>query len=51
LSNEVATLVNDEKPASIYEVEVNGTGLPSGVYFYQLIAQNYIKTREMILIK
>ncbi|MFC2103353.1 YCF48-related protein [Bacteroidota bacterium] len=51
LGNEVATLVNEEKPAREYEVEFNGKGLPSGVYFYQLRADSFIQTRKMLLLK
>ena len=48
---EVATLVNEEKPEGNYEVVFNGTGLTSGVYFYQLKAGNYIETKKMILLR
>jgi hypothetical protein len=57
LGKEVAILVNEEKPAGSYEVEFNNvetlhaTSLPSGVYFYQLKAGDYIKTMKMILLK
>jgi hypothetical protein len=51
LGNEIATLVNEEKPAGNYEVEWDATGLPSGIYFYQLRAGNYIKTKKMLQIK
>jgi len=51
LGREVATLVNEEKPAGEYEVEFNATNLPSGIYFYQLKAGNFIETRKMILLK
>jgi len=51
LGNEVATLVNEEKPAGSYEVKFKGAGLPSGIYFYQLKADSYIKTRKMVLMK
>jgi hypothetical protein len=51
LGNEVATLVNEQKPSGTYEIEFNGTELPSGIYFYQLKAGTYIETRKMILIK
>ena len=55
LGNEIATLVNEEKPAGSYEVEFDGTsaanGLPSGIYFYQLTAGSYSATKKMILIK
>ncbi len=56
LGNEIATLVNEEKPAGTYEVEFNGRGLihqtlPSGIYFYQLRAGNFVDTKKMILLK
>jgi hypothetical protein len=56
LGKEVVTLVNEEKPAGSYEVEFNSRGLihqtlPSGIYFYQLKAGNFIETKKMILLK
>ncbi len=38
LGNEISTLVNEEKPAGEYEVEFDGRGLSSGMYFYTLRA-------------
>jgi len=51
LGNEIATLVNDEKPMGNYEVEFVGDRFPSGIYFYQLKARNYIETKKMVLLK
>lgn len=58
LGNEIATLVNEKKPAGTYEVEFNTnihTGnvrnLPSGVYLYRLQAENSVETKKMLLIK
>ncbi|NNG27665.1 MAG: T9SS type A sorting domain-containing protein, partial [Ignavibacteriaceae bacterium] len=51
LGNEIAKLVNEEKLAGSYEVEFNVSGLPSGVYFYQLEAGSFIETKKMILLK
>jgi hypothetical protein len=51
LGNEVATLVNEQKPAGRYEVEFNDSALPSGVYFYQLKAGEYVNTKKMILLR
>jgi hypothetical protein len=51
LGNEVATLVNEYKPAGKYEVEFDASSLTSGVYFYQMSAENYIETKKMLLIK
>ncbi|HQF43939.1 MAG TPA: T9SS type A sorting domain-containing protein, partial [Ignavibacteriaceae bacterium] len=56
LGNEVATLVNEYKPAGNYEVEFNGHSdkgqdLSSGVYFYTLRAGNFVQTKKMILLR
>ena len=51
LGNEVTTLVDEYKPAGTYEVEWNASGLPSGVYFYQLSAEGSVETKKMILMK
>jgi photosystem II stability/assembly factor-like uncharacterized protein len=51
LGNEVATLVNEEKPAGRYEVDFTASSLTSGVYFYKLAAGNYLVTKKMILMK
>jgi hypothetical protein len=59
LGNEIATLVNEEKPTGRYEVEFNAEKLSSGIYFYQLKAggpeinsgQGFIETKKMLLLK
>lgn len=51
LGNEVATLVNEYKPAGNYEVEFNAKNISSGVYFYTLSTQNYSETKSMVLLK
>jgi Secretion system C-terminal sorting domain len=51
LGNEIATLVNEEKSPGVYEVEFDGTGLPSGIYSYQLHAGSFVQTKKMILLK
>lgn len=51
LGNEVAILVNEEKPAGKYEIIFNWKDLSSGVYFYKLRAGDYVQIRKMILLK
>ncbi|MEO6694680.1 MAG: T9SS type A sorting domain-containing protein [Ignavibacteria bacterium] len=52
LGNEVATLVNEIKPAGVYNVEWNASDFPSGVYLYKLwVDGNIIDTKRMILLK
>lgn len=51
LGREAATLVNEEKPTGIYEIEFDGSNLSSGVYFYRLKTNEYAKTKKMILLR
>ncbi|MCX7878103.1 MAG: T9SS type A sorting domain-containing protein, partial [Ignavibacteria bacterium] len=55
LGREVQTLVNEQLSPGTYEVDFDGTNLPSGVYFYRIIAegegQKFTKTMKMILVK
>jgi hypothetical protein len=51
LGNEIATLVDEYKPAGRYEVEFSASTLPSGVYFYQLKAGEFVQTKKMILLR
>jgi hypothetical protein len=51
LGGEVATLVNEEKPADTYELTWYAEQLPSGIYFYQLKGGEFIETKKMVLIK
>ena len=51
LGNEIATLIDEYKPAGRYEVEFNAEKLSSGIYFYQLNAGNFMQAKKMILLK
>jgi photosystem II stability/assembly factor-like uncharacterized protein len=51
LGNEIATLVNEDKPAGSYEVNFNAAKLSSGIYFYSLQAGSFTQTKKLILIK
>jgi hypothetical protein len=51
LGNEVASLVNGEKPAGSYEIEFDGSNLSSGVYFYSLKTENYSEMKKMIILR
>lgn len=48
---EVRTLVDEELKPGSYQVEFNGANLSSGIYYYKLIANEYIETRKMVLVK
>ncbi len=51
MGNEVASLINEEKQAGNYEVQFNATDLSSGIYYYKLVAGDFIDVKKMILLK
>jgi hypothetical protein len=51
LGREVAELVNSEHSLGNYEIEIDGSDLTSGIYFYRLQAGNFVETKKMILLK
>lgn len=48
---EIRTIVNEHLQAGNYEYTFNGSGLPSGVYFYKLEAGEFTQTKRMLLLK
>jgi photosystem II stability/assembly factor-like uncharacterized protein len=48
---EVATLLNEKKTPGAYSVSWDGSGFPSGVYFYRLHAGASSSCRKMLLLK
>jgi hypothetical protein len=51
LGQEVATLVNGHQVANTYKVNFNASGLPSGVYIYELRAGSNVASGKMLLMK
>jgi type IX secretion system substrate protein len=51
LGREVATLVEDRQSAGRYHRILDASSLSSGVYFYTLIAGEYFKTRNLVIIR
>ncbi len=48
---EVARLVNDTKEPGEYEVKFDASGLPSGLYLYELRAGSVVLSKKMLLLK
>jgi len=51
LGREVRTLVNGEQEPGNYSRTVEANDLPSGVYFYRLMAATFSDTKKLLLIK
>ncbi|MBA4250859.1 MAG: hypothetical protein C0425_00845 [Chlorobiaceae bacterium] len=59
LGRVVASLIDEEQLAGVYNIEFNSIGLSSGIYFYKLVASqtsdsrvnNFTETRKMILMR
>jgi len=51
LGKELFTLVNKYQTSGEYEVELNMKYYSSGIYFYTLSCNNYIKTKKLLLLR
>jgi len=51
LGQQVAQLVNGDMEAGLHEVQFDGSGLSSGVYFYRLQAGSFVETRKLLLVR
>lgn len=51
LGREVASLVNEFKPAGNYAVDFNASNLTSGIYLYKIQSGEFTETKKMILVK
>ncbi len=49
--NEIKTLLNKRQRAGVYEIDFDGSGLSSGVYYYRLTAGDFTDVKKMVLIK
>jgi len=51
LGRKVKELVNTKQQAGRYELQFDASSLASGVYIYQLIAEKFISSKKMILLR
>jgi len=51
LGRRVAKIVDEDKPAGLYQAIWRAEEVPSGIYFYKINAGDYSKTRKMVLVK
>ena len=51
LGRGVVALVDEELEGGEYKVLFDARGLPSGVYIYRLVAEGFVETRKLMLLK
>ncbi len=51
MGREVQTLVNESLQPGTYETTFDGANLTSGIYFYKIVAGDFVETRKMLMIK
>jgi aminopeptidase N len=51
LGNEITALVNSKQDAGSYTVDFDASKLNSGVYFYRIETESFVKTKKMLLMK
>jgi hypothetical protein len=51
LGREDSTFVNDSQEAGVHKIAWNAADFPTGIYFYSIVAGNFIQTRKMVLMQ
>jgi len=51
LGQKISKLVNQQYKPGSYHVKFDATGLPSGVYFYQIKMGDYQAVRKMVVLE
>ncbi len=56
LGQEISTIVNEMQPVGLHTESWNGTdadgnSVPSGIYFYRIVTDDFVDARKMVLLK
>ncbi|HRI45542.1 MAG TPA: T9SS type A sorting domain-containing protein [Ignavibacteriaceae bacterium] len=51
IGNQVMSLLNEDKEAGVYTLDVDAKHLSNGVYFYQIKSGDFVQTKKMTLLK
>ena len=51
LGREIATLVDAELESGVHKINFDGQDLASGIYFYRIHADGFLKTKKLMLLK
>ena len=51
LGREIATLVDAELESGVHKINFDGQDLATGIYFYRIHADGFLKTKKLMLLK
>ena len=51
MGNKIVQLIKERKAPGEYIIEFDGSNLSSGIYYYTLTMDNFVKTKKMVLLK
>ena len=51
MGQEVSKLISKDMNAGVYTTEWNASGFASGVYYYRIVAGDFVQTKKLILLK
>ena len=51
LGEEIYALVNEDLAPGQHRIDFDGTHLPGGLYFYRIVAESFLNTKQLLLIK
>ncbi len=47
----MTTAENEKKPPGEYTVQWNAQNVPSGIYFYRIVAGDFVQTKKMAVVR
>ena len=51
MGREIETLVNQQMNAGTYIIDFNASNLASGIYYYRIVASDFVAVKKMVLLK
>ncbi len=51
LGQRIATLVNGKNEPGEHSISWNALNVPSGIYFYRIVAEDFVQTKKMVVMK
>jgi hypothetical protein len=51
MGNVISENISQNLGAGNYKININASEMPSGIYYYQLYAGNFVSTKKFIVVK